>query len=257
MPGKYGHGFGKLSFKGKAPSIKAAWASKKRKKVGLVQRTLESQGRQIKALKSSKEAKYKGTVVGSQTLSGDVDADGETAAGLPVRLDLTGGIGTGGNRDQRIGRKVTIKRISCHVKFMPPTGVLAESANRCTAVLVHDKDPTNGLPTIQDLYDLDAPTATLNTAFYDPTQVGGKGENESRFKVLARKTIWVGSHPNCMPEGYLNLFTNSPYVIDYGDATATTATAFNQTLRLFLYSDSTAAPNPRFSVTARMSYTDS
>jgi len=253
-------GYRKGGYGGKkwaASKIQRAWAAKKRKKVGLVQRTLDRNYQQIQRLKKAPERKYLDNTPG-QIQSGDVDIDGETTAGAPVRLNLCSGVANGNEENQRIGRTVTMKRMTCHVHFIPPTGLAGESANRCTAILVHDKEPlaSGGLPKVQDLYDLTSLQATLNTAFYSPVNVGGTGQSESRFNVLSRKTIWVGSQPNCMPEGYLTLSSTAPYKIDYGDLHDGSSHGVNQTLRLFLYSDSAVTPHPRYSVNCKFSYTD-
>lgn len=241
-----------------ASRIQKAWAAKKRRKIGLVQRTLDRNYQQIQKLKKAPERKYLDDITGSQVLSGDVDSDGNNSTGLPMRLNLTSGVQVGTGPHARIGREVTMRRMTVHVLFSPPTGLTAESANRCTAVLVHDKEPavSGGLPTIQELYDLGPATASLNTAFYNPINVGGTGQSEKRYQVLSRKTIWVGSQPNCMPNGYLTLSSTSPYKINYGDIVTASASGLNQTLRLFLYSDSGTAPHPRFAVNAKFSYTD-
>ncbi len=243
-----------------ASKIQKAWAAKKRRKVGLVQRTLQRNYQQIKKLKKAPETFYIASAANNQILSGDVDSAGNTAAGVTVRLNLCSGVGTtpAGAHNTRRGREVTMRRMTVHVKFVPPSGITAESANRCTAILVHDKEPlaSGGLPDPQDLYDLVPAGSTLNTAFYSPINVGGAGQSEKRFKILSRKTIWVGSQPNCMPEGYLTLSSTSPYKINYGDATDGSSHGLNQTLRLFLYSDSLVAPHPRFQVNAKFSYTD-
>lgn len=255
MTGYRKGGYGSRS--GAASKIQRAWANKKRKKVGLVQRTLERNYQQIRKLKKAPERKYIENVTSSQHLSGDVDSTGVNSAGLVQRLNLCSGIARGNDVNQRNGNEVTMKRMTIHVLFQPPTGVLAESANRCTAILVHDKEPlgSGGLPTVQELYKNEVYN-TLNTAFLNPITVGGAGQSEKRYKILQRKTIWVGSHPNCMPEGYMTLSSSSPYKINYGDEGTAAAFGLNQTLRLFLYSDSTAAPHPRFKINARFSYTD-
>lgn len=253
-------GYRKGGYGGKtwaASRIQNAWKAKKRKKVGLVQRTLERNYQQIKKLKRAPERKYIDSSLG-QNLSGDVDIDGDTSGAAHVMMNLLSGVAIGSLPNQRQGREVTMKRVTVHVKFLPPSGITAESANKCTAVLVHDKSPaeSGGLPRIQELYDLPTPQSTLNTAFYNPITVGGTGQSEKRFNVLARKSIWVGSQPNTMPEGYLTLSSSSPYKINYGTETTSAAHGTNQTLRLFLYSDSASAPHPRFNVHAKFSYTD-
>lgn len=238
----------------RAKTIQSAWRARKRRKVGLVQRTLESNRRQIKQIKKAPEVKFLQSA-NSQYGSGDVDIDGVTTAGAPVTFNLCSGVAVGAANGERIGREVTVKRISCHVRFSPPAGIAAESANRCTAVLVHDSEPETGggNPTIQDLMSLPTANYTLNTGFYNPSHVGKSGDK--RYQVLARKTIWVGSQPNCMPEGYLNLHTSAPYKINYGTDQSAGAFGINQTVRLFLYSDSGVAPHPRYNVAGRFSYT--
>lgn len=237
-------------------SLKKAWSNYQRRKTPLVQRTVLANRKQIKQLKGQISVKFIANTTNNQILSGDVDLDGETSAGLPVRLNLCSGLATGTGNNNRIGSVVTVRRITCHVKFIPPTGVVGEYANRCTAVLVHDKEPLGQAATIQQLYDLTPTGSDLNNAFYNAHTVGGKGQSEKRFQVLARRTIWVGSQPNCMPEGYLTLSVRAPYKIDYGTVTDGSSHGINQTLRLFLYSDSSTVPHPRFNCQCKFSYTD-
>lgn len=237
--------------------INAKWAKKKKKKVGLVARTLERNYNEIQKLKHAPERKFIGDSRG-QSEAGDVDYQGESSTGAAVMLNLVSGLAQGTKHDQRIGRQVQLSRLTIKVIFAPPSGLLAESANRCTAVLVLDKCPggSGGLPAVQELYNMDPPNTSLQNAFYDMKTVTNAGLESNRFKVLQRKTIWVGDQPNCMPEGYLTMSTNSPYKFDYGDEATASAHALNQTLRLFLYSDSTTAPHPGWVVRAKFSYTD-
>lgn len=237
-------------------SIGKAWRNYKRRKTPLVQRTVLANRKQIKQLKGQKEVKYLANTTNNQILQGDVDEDGANSTGVPIRLNLCSGLQTGPGKNQRIGSQVTVKRITCHVKFSPPSGIAAESANRCTALLVHDKEPEGQSVLVQDLYDLTPTGSDLNTAFYSPHTVGGKNQSEKRYQVLARRTIWVGSQPNCMPEGYLTLSVRAPYKIDYGTVTDGSSHGINQTLRLFLYSDSAVAPHPRFNAQCKFSFTD-
>lgn len=237
-------------------SIKKAWRTYQRRKTPLVQRTVLANRKQIKQLKGQKEVKFLANATNNQILQGDVDADGETSLGAAVRLNLCSGVQTGTGKNNRIGSQVTMKRITCHVKFIPPSGLTAESANRCTAVLVHDKEPLGQSVLVQDLYDLTPTGSDLNNAFYNTHSVGGKGQSEKRYTVLARRTIWVGSQPNCMPEGYLTLSARAPYKIDYGTTTDASSHGINQTLRLFLYSDSVSTPHPRFNAQCKFSFTD-
>lgn len=243
-------------------SLDQALAKSKAKKTGLNRRVIQANRKAIKKLKGKPEIKWIESVAGAQQGAGDVDIDGEDSTGAPVRFNLTSGVAQGNTREGRDGAVITMKRMSVHVKFIPPSGLTAESANRCTAILVHDSKPleSGGLPTVQELYSLGSAQATLNTAFYNPHNVNTNKKRQEtlkrRYTVLARKSIWVGSQPECMPEGYLSLGVSANYKLDYGTGTTTGSSCLNQTLRLFLYSDSANAPHPRYVVQAKMSYTD-
>lgn len=201
--------------RGAASSIQKAWRRKKRRKIGLVQRTLMANRQQIKRIKKSVETKMCDRVPGRNPPINDgtpysgnyvypaisVDNKGQIATTTdlfcPSLLQLpctTLQFGTPpntieaqGNSWAREGQWVQMKSLT--MKYKVEAGSIANE--RLTLMLVHDSMPNETEPDLTDLLTLavtmDAgvvnPADFYRMAFQNLDNTGKEG----RYKILWRK----------------------------------------------------------------------
>ncbi len=107
----------------------------------------------------------------------DVDiTDAVVAAGVQIQA-ATLIIAEGNGESQRIGRKITIKKIGWRLTInLPTTATAGSTADVIRVMLVHDKQCNGSLPAAGDILDVDSFRSFNNLA------------NSKRFRVLMDRT---------------------------------------------------------------------
>ena len=135
--------------RGGAGNIDAAWKAKKRKKTGLVQRTLEANRKQLKKLAKTQDVKQQTALTAIDTTTppwqgqqfelqaGNIgqDVGGTNAVVCPLVLNR------GLTNETYTGDEVTLCSLSYHVEVNAETGPLAADFNRVGMIVVLDRKP--------------------------------------------------------------------------------------------------------------------
>lgn len=142
--------------RGGAGNIDAQWAAKKRKKTGLVQRTLEANRKQLKKLAKTPDVKqqtqkqatdvdtppWQGQQFSLQPNVNGVDVGGQNAVVNPLVVEQ------GSTDDTFSGNEVTLCSLSYHVEVNAETGPLAADYNRVGMIVVLDRKPLGPEPNL-------------------------------------------------------------------------------------------------------------
>lgn len=111
----------------------------------------------------------------------DID-DAVVAAGVQVNPQALLIIPEGNGESQRIGRKITIKKIGWRFTLtLPTTATAANTSDTLRIMLIHDKQCNGALPIAGDILDVDTYRSFNNLA------------NSSRFRVLMDRTYSLNS----------------------------------------------------------------
>lgn len=268
-----------------ASSIGRAWRARKRRKVGLVQRTVTANRRGLSILRKSQEIKVKGDQVAvagnppatwaGQQFRFQADYRGETnsVAGTKAIVNplwLSAGTGS----DQRIGNWIQMTSLSYHVEILCETGAVAASSNRVGMFVVLDTAPLAdgaGSTPAANLYNYTgagAPnTGSLLNAFgtnNDKPWLMFKNKAtttgpDARYKILRHHKGIVQPQAEGAVKFNSVIFSDSikaPYKLNYADPATGNALPQNQRLLFFCYSDSAVFPAPTFNGICRLRYRD-
>ncbi len=253
--------------KSSGSSISKAWKARKRKKEGLVQRTVTANRRAISSLRKAPEVKEMSqfTCVPNvipdyypgQQFRVQADNQGLDNTGTPVIINPLY-LKQGSESFNRLGDWVTMTSLSYHVQFNAETGPTAASSNRVGMIVVLDTEPmgtavgagvklynTAWTPTLSDSGQLLDPQGTANTSpwlmYKDKDNTTGPS---ARFKILRHHKGII--QPQAAGSVRFNsvVFSGSivaPYKFVYQEEAILPS---NQRILLFLYSDSASLPAP-------------
>ena len=185
-----------------ATSIQSAWrARNRRRKGGLVVRTVQSNYKKIKNIKRDIQPKHIQSIVasgpyyeGQYTEGARVDYTGSDINSDPVGLMPLHGLTEGTDDNQRIGNDIILKRLT--IKLIVRAGhtniasngpiFVGDQQQRLVFALVKDLKPTGRLPTYSTVFN------TMNASLFNPQSnflnldfIG------SRFKIIQRKSCTV------------------------------------------------------------------
>lgn len=263
--------------RGGAGNIDAAWKAKKRRKTGLVQRTLEANRKQLKKLAKTADVKQKTNAVcidtttppwqGQQfTLQPNnfgIDVGGQAAIVNPLLLQR----GDGDN--QFNGNEVTLCSLSYKVQVDSEAGPLAADYNRVGMIVVLDRKPMGPAPNLNavanDLGTLLSPSTPgtfvrpyLQYKNVETTDAGDQAE--PRYEILRHHKAIVQPQAagatrfgNVIFQGTVKAQYKFQYPVR-GDGPDLLPT--NKRLLIFCYSDSEIYPAPEFKGYVRYRFRD-
>lgn len=268
--------------RGGAGDIDAAWAAKKRKKTGLVQRTLEANRKQLKKLAKTADVKqqlsitandtttppWQGQVFSLQADVGGQDVGGTNAVVCPLAISR------GETNSEFNGDEVTLCSLSYHVQVDAETGPLAADFNRVGMIVVLDRKPQgpepnlNGGPagTGEDLGTLLTPLSGTTIVPYlqyknkNTTDAGDQAE--PRYEILRHHKGIVQPQLAGSTRFANVIFSGSvkgQYKFQYPDRGAlpnAPLIPINKRILIFCYSDSSVFPAPVFTGYCRYRFRD-
>ena len=261
--------------RGGAGNIDNAWKAKKRKKLGLVQRTLTANRKQIKKLSKASDVKQATTALGLDTQTPPwqgqvctlqpnylgVDTGGQKAVINPLVLNR------GDENNQFQGDSVTMVSFSYRVQVDSEAGALAADFNRVGMLVVLDRKPQGPAPNINDnppdLGTLLAPPGGpgivrqyLNYKNIKTTDAGDAPE--PRYEILRHhkgivqpQQAGATRFENVVWSGTIK----SPYKFIYPQRLPVDGgLPINKRILIFCYSDSEVFPAPVFQVYCRFRF---
>jgi len=264
-----------------ASSIGRAWRNRKRRKIGLVQRTVTANRRSISSLRKTQEIKEKGDQVATVGASPDTwagqqfrlqaDYRGETTTGIPAIVNPLW-LNKGTDANDRIGNWVQMTSLSYHVQIDAETGTLAASSNRVGMLVVLDTSPMGTGSSAANLYQYAGVTPLPNTgSLLDPhgstndypwLMFKNKGTTtgpDARYKILRHHKGIIQPQAEGAVKFKSVIFSDSvkaPYKLNYDDSASGDALPQNQRLLFFFYSDSVVFPAPQVNGFARLRFRD-
>jgi len=254
-----------LKYRKRAPkSIQKAWRDRKRRKVSLNARTTLSNYRQIKKLKRSVETKMIETTNanaathygGQYYIAVPIDIDGHDGAGAPVVLRLAYDIVQGVTAEDRVGDSVILKSVTIKTDVQL-SALAADAFNKVQFALVLDRNPmladnlTLNQPGLDQL--LEGMSNDPGMQFQNLANCQGP---DARFKILRRWQSLVApasSNGHFPPTSQKTVTFKAPYKFNYLGAAPE---PINQSLLMFVWSDSRLAPHPIVTAVARVRYKD-
>lgn len=280
MTGFHAKSLARWNKRGGAGNIDAAWKAKKRKKTGLVQRTLEANRRQLKKLAKTADVKQKTDQVGSDTQTPPwcgqsftfqpnnigVDVGGTKCVVQPLYLNR----GTANN--EFVGDETTLVSFSYRVQVDCEAGPLAADFNRVGMLVVLDRKPQGPDPNISqatpDLGTLMSPPPAGSTLVrqylnYKNVETTDAGDQpEPRYEILRHHKAIVQPQAAGATRFGNAIFTGtikSQYKFIYPQRAAPNAgerLPLNKRILIFCYSDSEIFPAPVFTGYCRYRYRD-
>ncbi len=266
--------------RGGAGNIDAAWKAKKRKKTGLVQRTLEANRKQLKKLAKTSDVKqttkyvaaddttppWQGQIFEFQAGNAGQDVGGTNAVVCPLML------AKGDENDKYNGDCVTLCSLSYHVEVNAETGPLAADFNRVGMIVVLDRKPQGPEPNLnggaggagEDLGTLLTPSTPGTFVrpylqFKNKNTTDAGDQPEPRYEILRHHKGIVqpqlaGStrFANVIFSGQIK----GQYKFQYPDRPAGAALPINKRILIFCYSDSEVYPAPVFRGYCRYRFRD-
>ncbi len=271
-----------------ARTIASAWrARNRRRKGGLIPRTVAANRTAIKKLKNSIENNYIANVLatppiffGGQVLRRtSVTNLGEDGLNNQLVWKPWRGMGKGVNSDQRTGDVVTMSSLTYKIQVTPPAN-LADSYNEVGCYIVLDTSPNDAADSLPNLANGNAvapaiPFASVNkgtlmtgessfpTAMENFMNMDTVGGTSPRYKVLKHHHCYVqavGGGATLMPIKYFTGTLKSPYKVRYEEQDATVPGTeikpVNQEILFFFYSDSSVSPHPAVQASCRFRFKD-
>ncbi|AXH74983.1 MAG: coat protein [Cressdnaviricota sp.] len=250
-----------------ARTIQRAWrARNRRRRGGLIPRTVVANRRAIRKVNSKIETKVLDVVYadltnsyGGQKLSAtSVDINGNDSTGIPLVVRPFSGMGQGDLASQRTGSFVTVKSLTYKIKFVPET-TARYNVGGCFIVL--DRDPTANSPQLPLTVGSTAWTVLNGSQL--PMQLKYQSMDtcsgpNCRFKVLKHLQFHAqatGSGSQYAPEVVKSGTIKSPYRLRYNDAPLSKDPT-NQQLLFCFYSDSNVINHPTFEMYCRLRFKD-
>ncbi|AXQ66069.1 MAG: putative capsid protein [Cressdnaviricota sp.] len=271
-------------------TIASAWrARNRRRKGGLIPRTVKANRKAIKSIKSNTEINFISNVLatpavefGGQVLrqtnltnTGLDAASGRNLVWKPWR-----GMGKGVNSNQRNGDVVTMSSLTYKIKVAPATGALTDGYNEVGCYIVLDTSPNDAADSLPNLCNGTAaapaiPFASTNkgtlltgdssfqTAMENYLNMDTCAGSSPRYKVLKHHHCYVqpvAAGSTLMPIKYFTGTIKSPYKVRYNqqdaDVPGTEIKPVDQELLFFFYSDSAVTPHPSVQASCRFRYRD-
>lgn len=274
---------GRKSAHGHASTIQRAWRRRKRRKTGLVSRTVLANRKTIQKLNKRPEIKViedheavaappaPGVPWMGQFFRLTANRDGQTtlpttdAVVKPLYLGNPTVGGAGGATalsNQRIGDWVTLRSLTYKVQVDAETGVTAANFNRVGMLIVLDRDPTSPTPNLNGVVSNDTGTLldgqSLEAYLKFPKKENCIGK-EARYKILKHHRGIVqpqAAGANRMPNLVWTGVIKAPYKLQYNGNNQPKLPR-NQNILMFFYSDSATFPAPQFTGYCRYRFTDS
>lgn len=266
---------GRKSAHGHASTIQRAWRNRKRRKTGLVSRTVLANRKRISAIARRPEIKViesqEGTSADTpvpwqgQYFRLTANRDGQTT--LPTTNAIVNPLYLAQSTaepaaNSRVGDWVTLRSLTYKVQVDAETGATAANFNRVGMIIVLDRDPTSPTPNLNGVVANDTGTLldgqSLEAYLKFPKKENCIGK-EARYKILKHHRGMVqpqAAGANRMPNLVWTGVVKAPYKLQY-NANAYPRTPRNQNILLFFYSDSAAFPAPQFTGYCRYRFTDS
>ncbi len=266
-----------------ASTIQRAWRARRRRRTGLVSRTVLANRKTISRLSKRPEIKViddhgaipappaPGVPWMGQYFRLTANRDGQTtlpttdAIVKPLYLpqpSVGGAGGTVAQSNQRIGDWVTLRSLTYKVQVNAETGVTAADFNRVGMIIVLDRDPTSPTPNLNGLVSNDTGTLldgqALEAYLKFPKKENCIGK-EARYKILKHHRGMVqpqAAGANRMPNLVWTGVIKAPYKLQY-NGNVEPKLPRNQNILMFFYSDSVAFPAPEFQGYCRYRFTDS
>lgn len=266
--------------RGGAGNIDAAWKAKKRKKTGLVQRTLEANRKQIKKLAKTSDVKEITTYVAAddttppwqgqqfelQAGNFGTDVGGTNAVICPMLA------AKGTNNATYTGDTVTLCSLSYHVEVNAETGPLAADFNRVGMLVVLDRKPEGPEPNLNggaagagnDLGTLLEPS-TPGTFIRPYLQFKNKNTTDAgdmpnpRYEILRHHKGIVQPQLAGATRFANVIFSGTikgQYKFKYPGRATGTDLPTNKRILIFCYSDSVVYPAPVFRGYCRYRFRD-
>ena len=263
---------GRKSAHGHASTIQRAWRARRRRRTGLVSRTVLANRKRIRQVARRSEIKSKESheATSAQTpvpWTGQyfrltANRDGQTT--LPTTNAIVNPLylAQGDLGDQRIGDWVTMRSLTYKVQVDAETGATAANFNRVGMILVLDRDPTSPTPNLNGVVANDTGTLldgqSLEAYLKFPKKETCVGK-QARYKILKHHRGIVqpqAAGANRMPNLVWTGVIKAPYKLQY-NAEVAPLTPRNQNILMFFYSDSAAFPASQFTGYCRYRFTDS
>lgn len=270
---------GRKSAHGHASTIQRAWRARRRRRTGLVSRTVLANRKKIQKIARRPEIKVveDNEATAAQTpvpWAGQyfrltANRDGQTtlpttnAVVQPLYLELaaaSGGQNAGAK--YRIGDWVTLRSLTYKIQVDAETGATAANFNRVGMIIVLDRDPTSPAPNLNGVVANDTGTLldgqSLEAYLKFPKKENCIGK-EARYKILKHHRGMVqpqAAGANRMPNLVWTGVIKAPYKLQYNENNAP-RTPRNQNILMFFYSDSVTFPAPQFTGYTRFRFTDS
>lgn len=270
----------KRTRKSTGSSLSKAWKARKRKKEGLVQRTITANRRAISVLRKAPEVKEMSRHVAvpgvvpsqyaGQQFRVQADNQGLDNAGIPAVVNPLY-LEEGSDSHEREGDWITMTSLSYVVKLTCETGPTAATSNRVGMIVVLDTEPEATAPnasvklynpawtpTLNDTGQLLDPQGTTNVSpwmmFKDKGNTLGPS---ARYKILRHHKAIVQPQAAGSVRFTEAMFEGSivaPYKFNYDGPGG--LLPINQRILLFFYSDSAALPAPAAEGYCRLRYRD-
>ncbi len=269
-------------------TIASAWRARaRRRRGGLIPRTVKANRQAIKKIKSSIENNYIANVLatpavqfGGQVLRRTSCTNyGEDGLNNQLVWKPWRGMGKGVNVNQRTGDVVTMSSLTYKIQVTPPAN-LADSYNEVGCYIVLDTSPNDNADSLPNLCNGNAvapaiPFGSVNkgtlmtgdstfpTAMENFLNMDTVGGSSPRYKILKHHHCFVqavGAGATLMPIKYFTGTLKSPYKVRYEEQDATVpgteVKPINQELLFFFYSDSAVSPHPAIQASCRFRFKD-
>lgn len=269
---------GRKSAHGHASTIQRAWRNRRRKKTGLVSRTVLANRKRISAISKRPEIKVKENQEATSAGQGGTpwcgqyfrlvsDRNGQTT--LPATEAVVqpfylpqGSQGSPAGANVRQGDWVTLRSLTYKIQVDCETGVTAASFNRVGMIIVLDRDPSSPAPNLTGYTTNNAGTLldgqSLEAYLKFPKKENCVGK-QARYKILKHHRGMVqpqAAGANRMPNLVWTGVIKAPYKLQY-NGSAQPQLPKNQNILMFFYSDSLTFPAPQFTGYTRFRFTDS
>ena len=268
---------GRKSAHGHASTIQRAWRARRRRRTGLVSRTVLANRKKIQKISRRPEIKvienHEATAAppapavpwSGQYFRLTANRDGQTtlpttnAVVQPLYLELAS---ANAGANYRIGDWVTLRSLTYKVQVDAETGATAANFNRVGMIIVLDRDPTSPAPNLNGVVTNDTGTLldgqSLEAYLKFPKKENCIGK-EARYKILKHHRGMVqpqAAGANRMPNLVWTGVIKAPYKLQY-NANVEPRVPRNQNILMFFYSDSVTFPAPQFTGYCRYRFTDS
>ena len=255
-----------------AGSIQRAWRVRRRRKTGLVSRTVLANRKRLQQVSRTPEIKSKDDHSANaaqlpvpwcgQYFRLTANLNGQTTAPTTNAVVNPLYLAQGDLASQRVGDWVTMRSLTYKIQVDRESGATAANFNRVGCIIVLDKDPTGPTPNLNGFVANDSGTLmdgqSLQAYLKFPKKETCVGK-EARYKILRHHRGIVQPQaagsirlPNIVWTGVIK----APYKLQY-NAEAAPLTPRNQNILMFFYSDSQIFPAPQFSGYCRYRFTDS